>query len=156
MSRLTILIDGHKAKTLEIGCHPCKRSIEDENDIFTEKISVSLLLFLAVLLVTASAFLVAYSAVLVIYKQQFLLEFLKTLVFASPLTVLGSAMLYYLFLRKRVKAHENSFPLGLALPQLVSCENCGATLYEGSEPISPYKVIKSCNGKCPECGEELS
>lgn len=138
------------------GCLLWEKTTGDENDIFVEKISISLLLFLAVLLVTASAVLVGYSAFLVIYRQQFLMEFLKTLIFAAPLLVIGSGLLHYLFRERKMRTRDRKRnPLGLTSPQPILCERCGAVLYDGRKIVSPYKIIESCNGRCPECGKEL-
>lgn len=139
------------------GCQSYKKTVEDENDILVKNIYTGLLLFLGVLSTIVSAVLVVYSAVLVIYRQQFLMEFLKTLIFAAPLLVLGLGSLYYIFGKwKTGRARKKSFALGLELPQRILCEKCGAVLYEGMESISPYEIIKGYGGRCPRCGEELS
>ncbi len=157
MSRLNILIGNNKAKKLKVGCQLFDEIIENEDDIFTAKISTCLLLVLGVLLVTASAVLVACSAVLVIYRQQLLMEFFKTLILAAPVLVIGLVLLYHLFVERRMRAHEKSLnPLGFASPQPILCEKCGATLYDGRKIMSPYKIIEIRNSRCPECGEEPS
>ena len=70
------------------GCQSCKKTIKDENDILVKNIYTGLLLFLGVLSAIAWVVLVVYSAVLVIYRQQFLIEFLKTLIFTAPFLVM--------------------------------------------------------------------
>jgi len=42
------------------------------------------------------------------------------------------------------------------LPQRVNCDECGAVLYEGEELKSPEDILQMYNGKCPECGRNLS
>jgi len=42
------------------------------------------------------------------------------------------------------------------VPQRVNCHKCGAVLYEGIELKTPYEIIESYNGKCPNCGKKLS
>jgi len=143
-----------KGKRLKIK-YQSWNSLQDADDAFVGKITSGLLLFLGVLLIAGSAVLVAYSAVLVIYRQQFVIEFLTTLVFTIPLLGAGLGLLYYMFLKRRMIAFEKSLPLGLALPQRILCEKCGVTLYDGPEPTSPYKIVESHNGRCPNCGEEL-
>ncbi len=144
------------------GCESCKRNIEEgyENDMLVENINTGLILFLGVLSLIASVVLLVYSAVLGISRQQFLMEFLKTLIFAGPLLATGLGSLYYLFRkRRRQREHKDGFIQKLSFPQTILCEKCGATLYEGiegSESISPYEIVKKYGGRCPECGELLS
>lgn len=135
------------------GCQSFKKTIED--DILVEKINTGLFLFLGVVLLATSALLVVYSAVLVIYRHEFLMELLKTLIFVAPFSAIGLGLLYYLFQKRRIRKLEKSLPLGLAPPQCIVCGKCGEILYEGEESTSPYEIIKSCGGRCPECGEEL-
>jgi len=42
------------------------------------------------------------------------------------------------------------------LPQRVNCDRCGAVLYEGEELKSPEEILQMHDGKCPQCGRELS
>jgi len=42
------------------------------------------------------------------------------------------------------------------LPQRVNCDECGAILYEGEELKSPEDILQMHNGKCPQCGRDLS
>ena len=42
------------------------------------------------------------------------------------------------------------------MPQRILCKNCDEVLYEGDLLKSPQDVIKKFDGKCPECGKELS
>ena len=42
------------------------------------------------------------------------------------------------------------------VPQRVTCDGCGAVLYEGAEVKSPFEIIASCDGKCVKCGRKLS
>jgi len=42
------------------------------------------------------------------------------------------------------------------VPQLVTCHKCGAFLYEGGDLKTPYEIIESYDGKCPNCGRRLS
>jgi len=42
------------------------------------------------------------------------------------------------------------------LPQRVNCDGCGAVLYEGEELKSPEEIIQMYDGKCPQCGRDLS
>ncbi len=130
-------------------------TIEDEEDVFAERINTVLLLFLGVLLVTASAILVTYSAVSVINRQQFVMEFLKTVAIAAPLSVVGLGLLYYQFQKWRLQRASNSFTQRPSGPLCILCEDCGTILYEGTKPISPQDIIERYNGKCPECGEKL-
>lgn len=136
-------------------CLSCKKTIEDEDDVFTGKINTGLLLFFGVLSVTTSAILVVYSAVLAFHRQELLMEFLKTVIFAAPFSVIGFVSLYYVFQKDRTRKLEKSLPLGLALPQSITCEKCGAILYEGEESTLPYEIIESYGSRCPRCGELL-
>jgi len=43
-----------------------------------------------------------------------------------------------------------------ALPQRISCEKCGAVLYEGMDLTPPDEIIQRYDGKCPKCGRKLS
>ncbi|MCW3976442.1 MAG: hypothetical protein NWE77_00755 [Candidatus Bathyarchaeota archaeon] len=134
-----------------------RKTLENEDDLFTTKINTSLLLILGTLLVSASAVIITYSAVLVVYRQQLLMEFLKTLILAALVLASGSGLLYYLFLERKMGAHERSRnPLGLASPQPIICEKCGATLYDGRKIVSPYKIMEIRNSRCPECGQKPS
>ena len=38
-------------------------------------------------------------------------------------------------------------------PQSVICSKCSKVLYQGQELIPIDKIIKSYNGKCPNCGK---
>ena len=42
------------------------------------------------------------------------------------------------------------------MPQMVICQQCCATLYEGEELKSPYEIVQGYNGRCPACGKKLS
>jgi len=42
------------------------------------------------------------------------------------------------------------------LPQRVNCDRCGAILYEGEELKSPEEILQMYDGKCPNCGRNLS
>jgi len=42
------------------------------------------------------------------------------------------------------------------VPQRVSCDRCGAILYEGEELKSPEEILQMHDGKCPKCGRNLS
>ena len=42
------------------------------------------------------------------------------------------------------------------MPQKVICEKCGFVLYEGTELKPPDEIIQTHEGKCPECGKEIS
>jgi hypothetical protein len=42
------------------------------------------------------------------------------------------------------------------VPQKVICEKCGFVLYEGTELKPPDEIIQTHEGKCPECGKEIS
>jgi len=42
------------------------------------------------------------------------------------------------------------------MPQRVFCQNCGFTLYEGTELTPPEEIVQRFNGKCPKCGKKLS
>jgi DNA-directed RNA polymerase subunit RPC12/RpoP len=42
------------------------------------------------------------------------------------------------------------------IPQLVICEQCGATLYNGIDLKPPDEIIQEYDGKCPKCGKKLS
>lgn len=133
------------------------KTMKNEDDLFTAKINTSLLLALGVILVSASAVIITYSAVLVVYRQQLLIEFLKTLILAALVLVTGSGLLYYLFLERKMGAHEKSRnPLGLASPQPILCKKCGATLYDGRKIVSQHKIMEIRNSRCPECGQEPS
>lgn len=140
---------------MQVGGPSSRTTLENEDDLFTAKISTSLLLVLGILLVSASAVIVIYSAVLVVYQQQLLMEFLKTLVLAALVLASGSGLLYYLFQERKTGAHEKSRnPLGLASPQSILCEKCGATLYDGRKIMSPYRIMEIRNSRCPECGQK--
>ncbi|NIV43796.1 hypothetical protein GWN49_02765 [Candidatus Bathyarchaeota archaeon] len=140
---------------MQVGGPSSRTTLENEDDLFTAKISTSLLLVLGILLVSASAVIVIYSAVLVVYQQQLLMEFLKTLVLAALVLASGSGLLYYLFQERKMGAHEKSRnPLGLASLESILCEKCGATLYDGRKIMSPYRIMEIRNSRCPECGQK--
>jgi len=42
------------------------------------------------------------------------------------------------------------------VPQKVICEKCGFVLYEGTDLKPPDEIIQTHEGKCPECGKEIS
>ena len=42
------------------------------------------------------------------------------------------------------------------MPQRVTCDGCGAVLYEGAEVKSPFEIIADYDGKCVDCGRKLS
>jgi predicted RNA-binding Zn-ribbon protein involved in translation (DUF1610 family) len=42
------------------------------------------------------------------------------------------------------------------VPQKVICEKCGFVLYAGTELKPPDEIIQMHEGKCPECGNEIS
>lgn len=42
------------------------------------------------------------------------------------------------------------------MPQRILCSKCGEVLYEGDLLKSPQDVIKKFEGKCPNCGKDLS
>jgi hypothetical protein len=42
------------------------------------------------------------------------------------------------------------------LPQKIICKECGEVLYEGELLKSPQDVIKKFEGRCPNCGKDLS
>ncbi len=151
----TSVINTSRVALQKHGCQSYRKTVEDENDVFAERINTVLLLFLGVLLVTGSVVLVTYSAVLVISQQQFLMEFLKTLAIATPLLVIGLGLLYYHFQNWRIGRASNSFTQGPSEPLCILCENCSAILYEGTEHISPNEIIQRYSGRCPECGEKL-
>jgi ribosomal protein S27E len=41
------------------------------------------------------------------------------------------------------------------MPQKVICEECGKILYSNMEPKPPVDIIKTLDGKCPQCGKTL-
>lgn len=130
-------------------------TIRDEDDVFAERINTVLLLFLGVLLVTASAVLATYSTVLLVGRQQFLMEFLKTVAITAPLLVIGLGLLYRQFQKRRLGRVSNSFTQAPSGPLCILCEDCGTILYEGTKPISQNEIIERYSGRCPECGKEL-
>jgi DNA-directed RNA polymerase subunit RPC12/RpoP len=42
------------------------------------------------------------------------------------------------------------------MPQLIICEQCGATLYNGLDLKPPDEILQEHDGKCPKCGKKLS
>ncbi len=130
-------------------------SMKDADEVFVDRINTILLLFLGVLLVSASAILVTYSAVLVIGQQYFLMEFLKTVGIAAPLLIIGSGLLYYQFQKWKIQRANNNVTQQSSGPLCVLCEDCSALLYEGTKLISPQEIIERYNGRCPECNKRL-
>jgi hypothetical protein len=41
------------------------------------------------------------------------------------------------------------------MPQRILCESCGKVLYYGFELKSLEEIIRSLDGKCPDCGKTL-
>jgi ribosomal protein S27E len=41
------------------------------------------------------------------------------------------------------------------MPQRIVCETCGKVLYYGFELKSLEEIIRSLDGKCPDCGKKL-
>ena len=41
------------------------------------------------------------------------------------------------------------------MPQRAICEGCGKVLYFGLELRSLEEIVRSFNGRCPECGKKL-
>jgi len=130
-------------------------TVGDKDDVFAERINTVLLLFLGVLLVTASAVLVTYSTILLVGRHQFLMEFLKTVAITAPLLVIGSGLLYRQFKKYRLGRVSNSFTQAPSGPLCVLCEDCGTILYEDTKPISQDEIIERYSGRCPGCGKEL-
>ena len=130
-------------------------TIGDEDDVFAERINTVLLLFLGVLLVTASAVLFTYSTFLLVGRQQFLMEFLKTVAITAPLLVIGLGLLYRQFQKRRLGRVSNSLTQAPSGPLCILCEDCDTILYEGTKPISQHEIIERYSGRCPECGKEL-
>lgn len=42
------------------------------------------------------------------------------------------------------------------MPLRVTCQDCGAVLYEGAELKPPYEIIEILDGKCPNCAKKLA
>ncbi len=84
----------------------CKRTTQDKDDAFAEKINMGLVLFFGVLSIISSITLIVYSVVLVIYKQQFLMALLKTLIVAALLLAIGLGSLYLFRKRQRTLARK--------------------------------------------------
>jgi len=42
------------------------------------------------------------------------------------------------------------------MPQRVTCQKCGAVLYEGVELTPPDEIIQRFDARCPKCGKKLS
>ena len=86
----------------------CKRTTQDKDDAFAEKINMGLILFFGVLSIISSITLIVYSVVLVIYKQQFLMALLKSLIVAALLLAIGLGSLYLFRKRLRMLARKKN------------------------------------------------
>lgn len=42
------------------------------------------------------------------------------------------------------------------MPQRVTCQKCGHTLFEGIELTAPDEIIQRFDGHCPKCGKKLT
>jgi len=84
---------------------------KDDEDIFVENINTALFLFLGGSSVFASVILLFHSATAVVYRQQSLMNFLFTSIFAAFLFFLGLGSLLLFRKRRRLRKTKSWFDL---------------------------------------------